>query len=514
LDFPFFTLEYRDGIFERRIPPDAEDSGGGLFRWKESLWQLPGRGETAALAGPIIKGRPLLSLLNRGPNPLIKEGIRLAGDGERLMELRLSGSVPVPGEAGTGPLTIELRRVLPPASGDWLPLEGLPRHRLYRQVIYEIIDDETLEELAANFGGGLNREIFILRGAAIPRFAEERARLIFQFGDTRLRDLLAEDSVFIKPQGLSLVLRAFREKGPGPDTVWAAPLLRYGERRYDAREVSLRMDRDYILLENQWVRREDLLAAGLFPLEFYAGGRPIEKIKLKPEELLRGGAKRFAGLFSDLETGAGNWIEKGDRKTIFHSHLDFLRFRGLSGGVVHTNRREQAAFLCSWLLRLAAEDGPGNTLVLVEKRYYELYLPPFLPELEAARITLPGRVQKNGAPPVRAAFYGDFIPGPAEPLLADILVLVEPEETPGSGRTLAIPRNGNAGITLGIFSGQTAHGEAAAQTRAFLGIREAGTERYLIRDTARALSLPKFEFPPVENLVPAGGSPCAYRVLK
>jgi hypothetical protein len=32
IDFPFFTLEYRDGVFARLIPADAEDLGGGLFR--------------------------------------------------------------------------------------------------------------------------------------------------------------------------------------------------------------------------------------------------------------------------------------------------------------------------------------------------------------------------------------------------------------------------------------------------------------------------------------------------
>jgi hypothetical protein len=491
LDFPFFSLEYSEGCFERRIPPDAEDLGGGLFRQKGKIFGLPPGGE--ALAEKIIQGRPLLSLFNRGHNPLVARGPRLAEGDERLMEL-----CAVEGRAGAGPLVFELQR----AEGEWLPLAGLPRHRLFQNVIHEIIDDETLGALAAEFGRGAEgRERFILSGEDIPRFADTRGRLIFQFGGAKLKTALAEDSVFIRREGLSLVLGAIREKG-GP---CAIPLLRCGERRYPAEEVSRRMDREYILLENQWARRTDIMASGIFPLGAYAGGTIVEKTRLKPAELLLRGGSRFAGLWSGIEADTSRWLESGGRREVFRSHLEFLRYWGISGGVTLNGHQEQAACLVSYLAELAAPGGSAM-LVLMEKRYYELYLPRLIPRLKEAGIGLPGAEQGNA--PLCIRFYEELPPGPAEQKKTfALLMLVEPEEILQQGETCAHLRKIKAETVLGIFSdsGEALRGTAAGKTRNLFGITEAEMTPFLIRECSRPLALPRFEFPPPLVLCPASG---------
>ncbi|GHV94769.1 hypothetical protein AGMMS50293_10890 [Spirochaetia bacterium] len=502
LDFPFFTLEYRDGVFARLIPADAKDLGGGLFRQGGKTWALPE--DAAALAEEIVKGRPLLSLLNRGPNPLIKKGPRLALDGERLMELNaVRSAVLAAGSVGAGPVTMELRRLSPETAG--LPkaellLEGLPHHRLYQNVIYEIIDQAVLREFVrSGLAGSSGGECYTLRGEDIPGFAENHGTLLFRFGDAKLKELLAEDSVFVNPKKLSLVLGAVQAKRRGAGSAWALPLLRYGERRYPAEEVSLRMDREYVLLEKQWVKREDLEAIGLLPLGFYAGGVPVEKIKLKPGELLRRGGERFAGLFSDMEANTELALERGSREEVFFSHLEFLRAWGISGGIAHNGHREQAAFLSSWLQR----PGGAGVLALMEKRYYELYLPPFLPELKAGAVGLPGADRENRRTPVRIAFYEDLPLSPVDIRSGtDILVLVEPEEIADNEQIFSHLQNIKADLVLGIFSDvrELSHGPAAAKARNLFGIKEAELVPYLIRDTGQAMILPKFEFSPPQIL--------------
>ena len=515
LDFPFFTLEYRDGVFARLIPADARDLGGGLFRQKGKTWKLPDDENRAALAEPLIQGRPLLALLTRLPNPLIQNGPRLARDGERLMELSLAVTASAPlaaGEAGAGPLVLELRRLIPDAGGEWLPLRGLPHHRVCQNIIYEIIDEETLREFAGPHGGRHGGGRYTLRGEDIPRFADAQGRLVFRFGDQRLKALLADDSVFVQPERLSLVLGAAREKGGGGGR-FAAPFLRYGDSRYPAEEVSRRMDRDYILLDRQWARREDLAAAGLLPLFCYSGGRAIEQVRLKPGELLRRGSERlaggrFAGLFGDLELDTDLWLERGSAEDIFHAHLEFLLAWGLSGGVAANGHREQAARLCALLERLAASG--ANVLALMEKRYYELYLPPLLPGLQAANITLPGVSRKSSGAPVRIALYEDLPQSPMEQRSAlDVLALVEPEEALPREQTITHLQNIRAEVTLGVFSdaGELFRGPLAAKARNLFGVTEAELLPYLIRNTARPLSLPRFVFPPPRILRPQEGLP-------
>ncbi|MDR1586258.1 MAG: TerB N-terminal domain-containing protein [Treponema sp.] len=525
LDFPFFTLEYREGVFARRLPSGAEDLGGGRFRRGDRIYRLPRAGEgaeaesAAVLAEGGIRGRALLHLINRGPNPLIKKGPRFAEAGERIMELVLADDPA--GRAGAladfpgpGPVLIEIRKIDEAA---WQPLAGLPHHRYYRDAVYEIIDDRTLKELAGTYGapsgdsaGGALPLRLLLRGEDIPRFSDAWARLVWQFGGEKLRRLMAEESVFVKGTELSLMLGAFAEKQGCAGSVSALPLVSCGGRRYSAKEVSLRMDREYLLFDRRWVRRSDLEAIGLFPLGFYAGGRPLEKIRLKPEELLRRGGERFAGFFGGFEADMRLWIDRAEGKDIFSGHLEFLRVWGLSGGVVAPGHREQAAFLVSWLARLSAAcsgAADGGVLVLTERRYWELYLGPRLPELETLKPppALPGGSCENKDAALRIAFYGDLPFGPAEKRSAPkVLVLVEPEEALLDERKnaprdalLSEIKNIGADLVLGVFSEarELLRANCAAAVRALFGIREAGAEQYLIREIKKPLALPLFEFP-------------------
>jgi hypothetical protein len=297
LDFPFFTLEYHEGYFKRLIPSGAEDLGGGNFQHKGKAYKLPA-GADESLSEPELKGRALISMLKRGPNSLIIKGPHLAHEGERLMELwAVAGDKDVQpkGSEFSSRSTLIIELGFPqgkPEGGEWLPLEGLPRYRLYRNLIHEIIDDKALRELSENYGENKGKPAagrqgslrFVLKGEDIPRFANNYSLLVYQFGDKKLKALLSENSIFINRDSLSLVLA--KGKSGSPDQNYGLPLLAIGEYRYPAEEVSLCMDREYILLEPQerWLRRQDLQAAGLFPLCCYAGGAAIEKVKLKKGE--------------------------------------------------------------------------------------------------------------------------------------------------------------------------------------------------------------------------------------
>jgi hypothetical protein len=496
LNFPFFTLEYRAGVFVRRIPQDAEDLGGGLFRQGGTVWRLPGGGEQGpageALAFGTLRGKALLSLINRGPHPLIAAGPRPAGPEERIVELALvrenggpRSTGPAAERPGGGPVVMELRRT---GLDESEPLEGLPHHRWYQNTVYEVIDDGTLAELEAAFGAPGKPGRLILRGDEIPRFVETRPRLIYRFAGTALRKLLAEDSVFIPGGELSLILSARRGRGQ----VRARPLIAWGGRRYEGAEISAMLDRDYLLLDDLWARRTDIEKTGLFPLGFYAGGGAVEDVKLSAPELIRRGGGRFAGFFAGLEADTGLWLDRGSRETLFAAHLNFLLAWGLSGGLIFPGHREQARLLAAWLGGLPR---PLKTLTLVEKRYADLYLAPQALELRE-----------------RLAFYED-LPLPEGKFFWDLLILVEPEEvllndadkTPREdffSRIAGI----NAGQRLGIFSdgwGIT-EGPAANRIRALFGLRGEAAEitDRLFRDPARPLPLPAFQFPPPAILRP------------
>jgi hypothetical protein len=418
---------------------------------------------------------------------------------------------------GSGPVIFELRRQ---GLEEAKILEGLPRHRYYQNTVYEIIDPETLEELALQWGVPGSPDRFILRGRDIPRFVSAHFRLIYQFADPPLKRLLAEDRVFLAGEEMSLILLARQEQGRGRGMARAAPVIKYRNRYYHAGELSRLMEGDYVLLDDKWAGREELEKTGIFPLGRYAGGAVIENIKLTPLELFRRGGQGLRGFFADLEADTEIWISRGDREQIFHSHLEFLRSWGFSGGVLAPGHRDQARFLADWLSGLQeklktgrpGEDaGPGaRALILMEKRYYELYLGPLLPDPQSL------------LPPVRICFYEDLPASPAgsgaAPLAEggafwDILVLVEGEEILLDEKTGGINQEAfsnisalETGLRIGIFSDLWGikNSQGAGKVRAFFGIPGEYGEigDYLIRDIKTALPFPAPPFPPPGILRP------------
>jgi hypothetical protein len=496
LSFPFFSLEYGNGVFLRRLPKNAKDLGGGIFRYEGKDWKLP-EGEAAlCLAGETISGRALLSLLRDSAASLIDNGPRLALEGERLTEL--SGCM-----EDSLSLRVELRKRH--TDIPWLFVDGLAHHRLCGNVIYEVIDEATLAATLAEFDGGAvakNGEVkvFLLKGENIPRFADRCARPVFLFADKNLKELLAEDSIFIGTDKISLVLGAVQSETGLP---YALPLLRVRDRFFHAQEVSSRMDRDYLLFGSRWVRRKDIEAAGILPFCSFAGGEPIGKIRLKPEEFLLGGGKRLEGLFTGFFADTSLWIEKGKSEEIFVSHLEFLRTWGIPGGVAHNNRSEQAAYLAAWLKNIAANSARNDAqkiLVLMEKNYYELYMIRHRHEFEAAF-------------PESIVFYEELS---AVTRRTGVLVLVGVEEVLVNEQIMAKIQGINAGTILGVFydAGELFKGPAAARTRSLFGITAqplaTGGEQtfsitpFLIRNTGSRFSLPQYKFSPPDICRPPG----------
>ncbi|MDR0602059.1 MAG: hypothetical protein LBG42_06715 [Treponema sp.] len=516
LDKPFFTLEYAEGIFIRKLPKGVRDLGGGLFREGNTVWSLPcapenGEKDGHPLAGEIIRGRALLSLLRGGDYVLAVSGPVPAEKEDRLTELAL-----VPGPAGISPGAGELRMgrgvPVPPVymeirtDGDpdlWLPLTDLPRHRYRQGVVYEIMDDETMDGLLADWGavpagnagnartrGGKNvRGRLVLRGENIPRFCDARGDLVRRFGDGKLRDFLSEESVFIPPFSLSFVYTA--EPG-SPGSARAFPSLKYGGRRYPAGEVSALMEREYALLDDKWARRGDLEKAGLLPLGHYAGGIPLGAFTPGAADIIFREGNGPAG-FLPFEWKTELWNEGPKEKggsgaskirEIFGDHVRFLRSFGLSGGAVIPRRREQAECLASLAEDLASKT--ETALILVERTCYELYFGG-MPEF------------KNAAPFVSTAFYDELAEN-APPHSYDLLVLVEPEEagTPGVSGGISLAAV-NAPVVLGIFSdpfeasstGKGNRNRLRSGIRDILGIRDERLDKYLVRRLNVPLPLPE-----------------------
>ncbi|MDR0656793.1 MAG: hypothetical protein LBG22_10805 [Treponema sp.] len=506
LDFPFFYLNYSNGVFIRSLAPGAEDLGGGMFRNKGSVYSLPEGSAADCLSGKEIGGKTLLALARRSPHPLVAKGPLMAPPGKRLMGLDLE--IPAAGRrssaGGESTLAIRVQREVVPRK-DWLPLEDLPRYYLYHDEIYEIIDDETLDALAAEYGSGGK---LILRGEEIPRFADEKMRLIISFADRALKQKLSEDRLFIRAEELSLVLSVRAEPGKGCRTIRGIPALAWGRdtdcRHYDAAEVSAACERDYVLLDEKWARRKDLEKTGLNPLGRYAGGETIEGIGIPVPLLFRRG--EAPPYFSRLEYQGPPWLDRAEKAAIFCAHLDFLRFWGISGGVIHSGRgrAETAALLLGWLRNtesagkhVSAERGAGKTIVLMERNFWELYfsvsaagLPPPLEGEDLLSSRNKG---------ICTGFY-ESLPPSSNSLVSicDMLILLEPVDY--------MERLGGieAGIVLGISSEEP--GEETL--RRFFGLKGERAElgRWIYRNTGAALPLPRFyRMPPREILRPPFG---------
>jgi hypothetical protein len=69
-----------------------------------------------------------------------------------------------------------------------------------------------------------------------------------------------------------------------------------------------------------WARREDLQKTGIFPLGLYAGGVPIEDIKITAAELIRWGGNRFVPFFAGLAADTNSLALSGEKEDFFIGH--------------------------------------------------------------------------------------------------------------------------------------------------------------------------------------------------
>ncbi|MDR1373764.1 MAG: hypothetical protein LBJ24_02195, partial [Treponema sp.] len=473
---PFFTLEY--------------DPSRAAFIRK-------GGGTEA-----VLTGKDALALL-RGYNPLFKTDISLADREDRLMELGIAGGLPdrSGGQAGRRnrrfpeakkqavPEIRVILRLMNARREEWLPIDGLVNRRFWQNRVYEIIPEETLGRLFPGFSLKTYDPVkmpvpsFILRDEEIPAFADDNARLIYVFADRLLYGALSQENLFVPQEDISLVLRCAPAMLRGVGSPRAEPALKYGNKLFSARALSLDFRRKYLPLEGKWLRRGALESAGIGPLGRYINGEALAPFSVKPRELLLRGGEALTGFWRGFEPasgGKGPWVRRGGEKELFAAHLDFLRTWGLPGGVVSADREKTSAALAAWLTSLAGEldreARAGETdslfselpaarvLVLVPKMFWDRLLVRELPQGGEGPLTVPpGRyagassVWAPGFRGVGIAFYSD-IPAKARPDPAwDMLVLAGADEAFVSEETglrtelLDALKAVSARQTLGVF---------------------------------------------------------------
>jgi hypothetical protein len=532
LDIPFFSLEYdaEGACFLRKLPDGAVDLGKGKFQWKGKNFCLPadGNAETKILEQPVIKGKDILALARRGYNPLIKSGPLMAERGDRLMELGLTGgTVATQGKEKkqaekSEKLEIEIiLRMGAIKPEQWLPLDGLPHHKLFENRIYELIPDDVLTLLAKNK----------LRGEEIPAFADNYARLIYVFADELLYKLLAQDAIFVNPADVSLVLycRSIVEKQVGKARLF--PALKYENKRYSAYALSQFYHRKYLPLKGRWIRRETLERSGIGPLGCFINGEPLKPFDIKAKDFIAGGGEALKILSlaensGGLETDGMYWLKYGEEKDIFSDHLEFLRHWGFSGGII-AEPQKAAPFLASWLTDLAElqkdnkglDEGPalfslpdeGRVLVLMPKSFWDQRLCRELPQSGEGPLRVPAD-RWPGADSVWSPAFSGIGLGFLDDLLTDraiytenktkryrgrawdILVVAGLDEAANPEQLIRQLENIPSRLRLGLFfSAPSLFGNAdAARIKAFFNIKGEALkyEKYLIRETGDNLSLP------------------------
>jgi hypothetical protein len=538
LNEAFFTLEYDPATtsFARKIPSGAEDMGG-FFRWKGRLLKLPGDGDP--LKQKTIQGKALLNVCRR-LGYLFKSAPLPAERGERLMELCAPAttltvrSAQNSDKGGSGSLheirVIFNREIIP--REEWLPLAGLPNHRLCRNRIYEIISDENLgrifnrpfldgedtgsEGFYGNERDAGGRPLRILRNAEIPEFADTFARLIYLFAGPGLYRQLSQDAVFIEEEKMELVLCCFSVMHRGVGKPWGVPVVKYANRRYSAAALSRRFDRTYIRLDDKWIRRRTLEKLGIGPLGRFAGGSPIGNFRLSTEEFISGLSKYRQGPWTGFE------FEKsfpGTGRMAPAFHLEFLRSYSLNGGIIIHD--EIPEHLASWLAVLKTEIGKGKAIVFVDRNYFFEHLQTAL----TARKLLQAPVQKGmGQKPsinlsgyeeaglsafdprfqgVGIVFYDDFFHNIGTVKIhSDILVLVNPcftaescGDSPGLlKRIQTVAARLKAGIFFDEASVYTDDSRTSLHSAVqdFFGLRGklSQFEKHLIRDITRNEAMP------------------------
>ena len=357
LDMPFFSLEYdeKKTCFTRQIPKGAKDLGEGCFSINKKKYVLAQNAENKILAQQEISGRDLIALVRRGYSRLVKSGPVMAEHGNRLMELGLA-----PGITTFREITAVLRYGKIPKT-QWLPIDGLPNHKLYENQIYEIIPDQVSALFSQDKKTGL--QILKLRDDEIPLFADTYARLIYIFADKFLYKALAQDNVFIDSKKVSLVLRCESETDRITGKPVCYPVVKYEDNLFSAAALSQHFHHKYLPLKDRWIRRETLERAGIGPLGCYINGESLSPFAMKPADFMAGGseylknlsiAENSGGLEFEKENNS-KWIVNGSENDIFSGHLEFLRHWGINGGII-APQKKAAQMLEAWHKNPALKD--------------------------------------------------------------------------------------------------------------------------------------------------------------
>jgi len=234
-----------------------------------------------------------------------------------------------------------------------------------------------------------------------------------------------------KSQGLpktnakSLVLHCMPLMQRGVGSSWGLPVIAAGKERFSALSLSEKLEAPGALAINgnpfRAAQVEELETLGIGPLGLYLGGEPIKPVRIGPEDFFyrkkpENSEAQFrrtqsaAELFcTALEFDDTRWIPEGSAAELFHSHLEFLRAWGFSGGLF-IERAALAPLLAAYLDFLHKEVSceKAKIIVLMSKSFYEADLAAVLKNAKPYGDTAAGEIPVNYTCEGKAVVGADF----------------------------------------------------------------------------------------------------------
>jgi len=234
-----------------------------------------------------------------------------------------------------------------------------------------------------------------------------------------------------KSQGLpktnakSLVLFCMPLMQKGVGSAWGLPVVAAGKERLSALSLSEKLQAPGALAINSNPFRaaqvEELEALGIGPLGLYLGGEPIKPVRVGPEdffyrkkpennEVQSRRAQTAAELFcTALEFDDTRWVAEGSAVELFHSHLEFLRTWGFSGGLF-VERAALTPLVAAYLDFLHKEISceKSKIIVLMSKNFYEADLASVFQNAKPYGDTAAGEIPVNYTCEGKAVVGADF----------------------------------------------------------------------------------------------------------
>jgi hypothetical protein len=187
---------------------------------------------------------------------------------------------------------------------------------------------------------------------------------------------------------LVLLCMPLMEKGVG--SAWGLPVVAAGKERLSALALSEKLEAPGALSINgnphKEARLRELEAIGIGPLGRYLGGEPIKPVRIGSGEFFRN---------KNMEYGDTRWIEQGTAAELFHSHLEFLRNWGFSGGVF-IEKEILPTLLADYIQHLQREtEKKTKIIVLMSASFFETSLSPKLPNAKRYGDVSAGHIPVN-----------------------------------------------------------------------------------------------------------------------